>query len=93
MKIAQAGTLESNDIVITIAPGALGSGINIELTSIVMAQYGEAIERTITAALAEQNVSDVYVKAVDRGALDCTIQARVLAALARAGCEIKEGEQ
>ena len=92
MKIAQAGTLESNDNVITIAPGTPGSGVSIEVNSIVMAQYGEAIERTITATLAEQQVSDVYVKAVDRGALDCTIQARVLAALARAGWSMKESE-
>lgn len=85
LKPAQAGTLESNDIMITVAPGSKGSGIVIELESIVLAQYGQAIRKTISTVIAEQNVTDVYIKAVDRGALDCTIQARTLAALTRAG--------
>lgn len=85
LKPAQAGTLESNDILITVAPGAQGSGVVLELESIVLAQYGKAIRETITAVITEQNVTDIYIKAVDRGALDCTIQARTLAALTRAG--------
>lgn len=85
LKRAQAGTLESNDIMITVAPGAPASGVVIELESIVLAQYGQAIEDTIAAVVREQHVADIYIKAVDRGALDCTIQARTLAALARAG--------
>ncbi|QDR79775.1 citrate lyase acyl carrier protein [Sporomusa termitida] len=85
LKPAQAGTLESNDIMITVAPGAQGSGISIELESIVFAQYGQAIRKTITAVIAEQDITDIYIKAVDRGALDCTIRARTLAALTRAG--------
>ena len=85
LKTAQAGTLESNDIMITLTPGAEGSGVVIELESIVLAQYGQAIRKTIAAALEEQNATDIYIKAVDRGALDCTIKARVLAALGRAG--------
>ena len=89
-KPAQAGTLESNDIMITVAPGAKGSGVVLELESIVLAQYGQAIKATIAAVLAGQNVTDIYIKAVDRGALDCTIQARTLAALARAGIILRE---
>jgi citrate lyase subunit gamma (acyl carrier protein) len=85
LKTAQAGTLESNDIMITLTPGAAGSGVVIELESIVLAQYGQAIKTTIVNVAQEQNVTDIYIKAVDRGALDCTIQARVLAALSRAG--------
>ncbi|TWH47952.1 citrate lyase subunit gamma (acyl carrier protein) [Sporomusa sp. KB1] len=85
LKPAQAGTLESNDIMITMAPGAQGSGVVIDLESIVLAQYGPAIKQAIAAVVAEQNVTDIYIKAVDRGALDCTIQARTLTALARMG--------
>lgn len=85
LKTAQAGTLESNDIMITLTPGAKGSGVVIELESLVLAQYGQAIRKTIANVLNQQNVTDIYIKAVDRGALDCTIQARVLAALSRAG--------
>ncbi|BBB89986.1 MAG TPA: citrate lyase acyl carrier protein [Methylomusa anaerophila] len=84
-KPAQAGTLESSDIVVTVAPGQPGSGIVIELESIVLAQYGQAIRQTITATLTENDITDIYIKAVDRGALDCTIRARTLAALGRAG--------
>ena len=85
LKPAQAGTLESNDIMITVAPGSKGSGVVIELESNVLTQYGQAIKQAIAAVAAKQNVTDVYIKAVDRGALDCTIQARTLTALSRAG--------
>lgn len=90
LRTAQAGTLESNDIMITVAPRPEGSGPDIEISSIVMAQYGEAIRNVILATLDENGVVDVHIKAVDRGALDCTIQARVLTALARSGAIGKE---
>ncbi len=85
LRPAQAGTLESNDIMITVAPGEAGSGMVLELDSIVMPQYGAAIRQTIAETIAKQSVVDIYIKAVDRGALDCTIRARLLAVLARAG--------
>ena len=90
VKTAQAGTLESSDIMVVVAPAAPGSGITIELESIVLAQYGDAIRQTIAAVVREAGVVDVYIKAVDRGALDCTIRARTLAALARAGVALRE---
>ena len=86
---AQAGTLESSDIMITVAPGEKGSGIVIELDSIVLAQYGQAIRHTLGNTVIEQGVTDIYIKAVDRGALDCTIRARMLAVLARAVIALK----
>jgi len=86
---AQAGTLESSDILVTVSPLAEGSGTVIEIESIVMAQYGRAIRQTLAGVLAEQGIEDVYLKAVDRGALDCTIKARTLAALGRAGAVLK----
>lgn len=89
-KTAQAGTLESGDIMITVAPGTKGSGIVLELDSIVLAQYGKAINQTIQEVVAGQGISDVFIKAIDRGALDCTIKARTLAALGRAGAILKE---
>lgn len=90
VKTAQAGTLESSDIMITVTPGLAGSGVIIEIESIVMAQYGEdirlALEHTVTA----QGYTDLYIKALDRGALDCTIRARMLTVLVRAGAVLKE---
>ena len=90
IKTAQAGTLESSDIMITVAPGLEGSGVIIELHSIVMAQYGDDIRLTLEKKVAEQECTDIYIKAIDRGALDCTICARVLTALTRAGLVLKE---
>ncbi|GBG56552.1 citrate lyase acyl carrier protein [Sporomusaceae bacterium FL31] len=89
-KTAQAGTLESGDIMITVAPGTSGSGVVLELDSIVLAQYGKAINQTIHEVVAGQGITDVFIKAIDRGALDCTIKARTLAALGRAGAILKE---
>lgn len=79
-----AGTLESSDIMITVAPGAAGSGVGIELTSPVLKQFGAQIREVILKTLAEESVDDVIVSANDKGALDCTIRARLKTALSRA---------
>ncbi|MEG6584173.1 citrate lyase acyl carrier protein [Dendrosporobacter sp. 1207_IL3150] len=91
IKTAQAGTLESGDIMITIAPATTEGGVLLDLDSIVLAQYGTAIRKTILDIISELGVTDIYIKAVDRGALDCTIKARTLTALGRAGV-VCEGE-
>lgn len=77
-----AGTLESNDIFITIAPGETGNN-TVSLESSVMKQFGSAIIATITARLAEFDMRGVHITARDKGALDCTIKARVDAAIMR----------
>lgn len=79
---ATAGTLESNDIFITIAPGETEKN-TVSLESSVMKQFGPAITATITATLTECGMRGVHVAARDKGALDCTIRARVEAAAAR----------
>lgn len=91
LKSAQAGTLESNDIVITIMPVKVGAGIKIELSSLVLEQYGAQIKDAIEQTVLAYEVQDVFIQAVDRGALDCTIRARTIAALSRAGVVIGEG--
>mgnify|MGYP000481205335 CR=1 FL=1 len=77
-KAATAGTMESNDIMVTLEPAEAG-GIQIDLTSNVMQQFGAQIRSVIT----EYGVENAAVTAVDKGALDCTIRARVTAALFR----------
>ena len=79
---ASAGTLESGDILIQIAPAQ--KGLEIELQSSVAAQFGRQIESVIKETLEGLGVDNAYVKAVDKGALDCTIRARVTAAAVRA---------
>lgn len=84
-KTAQAGTIESSDILIRLTPGEVGTGIKVELVTPTMQQYGKQITNLITRTLSEHGIEDVQVNAHDRGALDCTIKARVITAVERAG--------
>ena len=81
IKNAVAGTLESGDIMMQIAPG---DGLQVELQSSVAAQFGRQIKARITETLTGLGIDNAYVKATDKGALDCTIRARVTAAAVRA---------
>ena len=80
-----AGTMESSDIMITLEPGS--GGVEIELQSMVEKQFGRQIRAVISNTLAELQVKNVKVTAVDKGALDCTIQARIKTAVYRASGE------
>ena len=84
---AQAGTMESSDLLITLSPGTAGSGIQMTLESPMKIQYGDQIQAAVKAALTEFALADVTVDINDKGALDCTIQARVRTAVERAGLE------
>lgn len=81
-KTAYAGTLESSDIMIILEKG--DRGIEIDLDSTVEKQFGEHIREVIKCTLMDFGISKVKVVAKDRGALDCTIKARVMAAYYRA---------
>jgi citrate lyase subunit gamma (acyl carrier protein) len=84
IKNAAAGTLESSDIYVEVAPG---QGLVLELTSVVMQQFGECIRKTMMAVIERMGVHHAHIRAHDRGALDCVIQARLETALQRAGKE------
>lgn len=79
---AVAGTMESSDIMIRMEPG--DGAVEVALESTVMQQFGAQIESVIRETLAQLGIGDVRVMAVDKGALDCTVRARVLAAAYRA---------
>ena len=81
IKNAVAGTLESGDIMIQIAPG---DGLQVDLQSSVEAQFGRQIKALITETLTGLGIQNASIKATDKGALDCTIRARVTAAAVRA---------
>ena len=87
-KVAKAGTLESNDIVVMVMP-AEKPGIELELESIVMQQFGDRIREVILETLKKLGVEDVRIKAQDKGALDYTIEARVETAVKRATEEVQ----
>ena len=83
IKTALAGTLESGDIFIQIAPND-NAGLHIDLDSTVAYQFGDQIKKVITETLLGLGIDQAEVKATDKGALDCTIRARVTAAAVRA---------
>ena len=78
-----AGTMESNDIMIAVEPTD-ESGVQVELTSNVYQQFGKQIIAVIRETAAGYGVENALITAVDKGALDCTVRARVAAALTRA---------
>ena len=78
-----AGTMESNDIMITVEPSDAG-GVQVELTSSVYQQFGKQIIAVIQETAASYGVKNAVITAVDKGALDCTVRARVATALTRA---------
>lgn len=82
IKRAVAGTMESSDVYVEMEPG--NGGIEIDLDSVVIHQFGDEIRRVVGEVLAEQGVASAKVRLVDRGALDCVIRARVETAILRA---------
>ena len=78
---AIAGTLESSDTQVTVEPGE--GGIELSLTSSVMNQYGRQIKATVLETLERLEVKNARVTVVDKGALDCTLKARVECAVFR----------
>lgn len=80
LKPAVAGTLESSDAQVSVEPG---QGIDLELSSSVMNQYGRQIKATVLETLERLDVKNVHITVVDKGALDCTLKARVECAVFR----------
>ena len=81
-KPAAAGTLESSDCFVSIEPGH--GGIDFSLESSVINPYGDQIRKVVLETLEELDVKDAVISVVDKGALDCTIKARVQGAVFRA---------
>jgi len=83
IKSSMAGTVESSDILIMLEPKE-ESGIEIQLQSSVEKQFGRQIKKVILETLVKLGVQNVKIVATDKGALDCTIKARVQSAVFRA---------
>ncbi|MBC6342493.1 citrate lyase acyl carrier protein [Lactobacillus kimbladii] len=80
--VGVAGTLESSDIQIMVSAGQ--NGVEIDLESEVAKSYGDQIKKVITDTLKKFGIENAKVKATDKGALDCVIASRTLAAAQRA---------
>lgn len=78
---AVAGTLESSDCMVTVEPGS--GQIDLDLDSVVIRQYGRQIRKVIYDTLQNLEINNVKLTVVDKGALDCTIKARIEAAVFR----------
>lgn len=81
---ARAGTLESNDCFIEIGPS---DKLEIVIESPVYDQFKEQIDKVINEVLEENNISKATIHMEDRGALDCTIKARLRTAIRRSNEE------
>ncbi|MGE5678464.1 MAG: citrate lyase acyl carrier protein [Pseudomonadota bacterium] len=86
-KPAIAGTLESSDAQIMVEPG--NGRIELIIQSSVLNQYGKQIKATLEEVLDRLEISDARVSVVDKGALDCTLKARLECAIFRS-CEVNE---
>lgn len=84
VKIGQAGTLESSDVLVIVRFSPQQKGREIELESPSKKCFGKLILKKIEETLNFLGIKDIYLKAQDRGALDCTISARVETAVKRA---------
>lgn len=78
---AMAGTLESSDCQVTVEPG--DGKIDFTLESAVIHQYGNRIRNVVMETLKSLGIYNVRIMVVDKGALDCTIKARVEGAVFR----------
>ena len=81
-KTAMAGTLESSDAQITVEPGE--GGIELSIESSVIHQYGRQIRAVVLETLERLDVKSGRETVFDKGALDCTLKARVECAVYRA---------
>ena len=79
-KSAMAGTLESSDAQVTVEPG---NGLELNIQSSVLNQYGRQIKAAVLETLDRLEVKDAKVTVIDKGALDCTLKARVECAVFR----------
>ena len=74
-KAAMAGTLESSDAQVTVEPG--NGSVELSIESSVIHQFGKQIKATVL------DVTNAKITVVDKGALDCTLKARVECAVYR----------
>ena len=80
-KAAMAGTLESSDAQVTVEPG--DGQIELSIESSVIHQFGKQIRAVVLETLGRLDVESAKVTVVDKGALDCTLKARVEGAVYR----------
>ncbi|NBG87169.1 citrate lyase acyl carrier protein [Isachenkonia alkalipeptolytica] len=81
--IGQAGSLESNDVMVTVEL-LEQEDLTIELESTVKEQFGKQIEEVTREVLKEMKVDKAFIRIIDKGALDFAVRARIKTAINRA---------
>ena len=81
VKTAQAGTMQSSDLMIFIEPA---TELTIAIESTVKQQFEHLIREQVEAVLRQNKVTTGAIRINDRGALDYAIIARLEAGLKRA---------
>ena len=81
LKPASAGTMESSDVLVELVPA---EGRQIQLTSVVEAQFGDSIRAVADEMLDQFGLQNVCLRIDDRGALECVLRARIETAILRA---------
>jgi len=81
-KSVTAGSLESSDVLITITPLA-EARVEYVIDSIVIKQFGARIRQVTEEMAIASNISAARIHVQDRGALECTLRARLETALER----------
>ena len=79
-KTAMAGTFESSDAQVTVSPA---DTLEVVIESSVINQYGRQIKATVEDVLDRLDIKQGLISVVDKGALDCTLKARVECAVFR----------
>lgn len=80
---AQAGTMQSSDLMVFIDPSET---LRIDIDSTVKKQFEHLIRQQVESVLEKHGISSGHIRISDRGALDYAIVARMEAGLKRA-CE------
>ncbi len=83
IKAATAGSLESSDVLVTVSPAA-GPGVEYKIESIVIKQFGKRIRSVTEEVVTASGLKGAAVHVQDRGALECTLRARLETAIGRA---------
>ena len=74
LKPASAGTMESSDVLVELVPA---EGREIQLTSVVEAQFGDSIRAVAGEMLDQFDLQNVCLRIDDQGALECVLRARI----------------
>ena len=79
-----AGSLESSDVLALVDLSVEGDEIIIQMDGPSVTCFGHAIKKTVLEIMDSLHIERALVKVQERGALDCTLRARVEAAARRA---------